>query len=106
MSTMTESDPEKVAKKQARTKRHHDKIKAERDARKWNPPEEEAAPRQRRQPSRSYTAEDDGLVDIERRTVCQCERPNLVVEPHEVGMAPGDRRRYCIKCGKKPRRGT
>jgi hypothetical protein len=47
-------------------------------------------------------------AEIERRTTCQCERPNVV---RDLDSAPGalghqTYKRVCMKCGKNARKGT
>jgi hypothetical protein len=64
-----------------------------------------AKDRQARIPRTTYMlpkGEELDASEIERRTVCQCERPNVVVEPRD-GTLESRARRYCLKCGREAR---
>lgn len=92
----------------AKKNKNTEQTKKEWAARAWVPPEDTApAPptepgkRQRRQPNRNYTSNPFQLsrAEVNQRTKCLCEKPNVVYDPAE-------KREYCFKCGKAPRKGT
>lgn len=76
-------------------------IKQEQEARKWVPPGTEMSFSQRRQPpSKSYTAgKGPSKVEKDQRTICLCgDNANVVYDRAEG-------REYCLKCGKRPKKG-